>query len=72
MIDRTDIATGTSSMARTTGYTCTALVRMVVDGLWEKPGVAPPEVIGRNERCHDHVIDYLAQRGVVLRQRLEA
>ena len=72
LIDRTDMATGTSSMARTTGYTCTALVRMVVDGLWDKPGVAPPEIIGRNERCHDHVIDYLAQRGVVLRQRLEA
>lgn len=71
LIDRTDVATGTSSMARTTGYTCTAMVRLLADGLWHRPGVAPPEIIGRDERCHDRVIDYLAQRGVVLRQRLE-
>ncbi|MEM1179663.1 MAG: saccharopine dehydrogenase C-terminal domain-containing protein [Acidobacteriota bacterium] len=71
LLDRTDAATGTTSMARTTGYTCTAMVRLVVDGLWKRPGISPPEVVGRDADCHSKVIDYLAQRGVVLRQRVE-
>ena len=36
--------TETSSMARTTGYTCTAMVNLVAEGLWDEPGLAPPEV----------------------------
>ena len=40
--------TETSSMARTTGYTCTGMVKLIARGLWTEPGVAPPEVIGQN------------------------
>lgn len=72
LLDRYDEATSTSSMARTTGYTCTAMVRLVAAGLWTTPGVAPPEVVGRAPGCYEHVVQYLAQRRVVLEERVEA
>ena len=46
MLDRYDRTTGTSSMARTTGYTCAAGVRLVVRGLWGRKGVSPPSSSG--------------------------
>jgi saccharopine dehydrogenase-like NADP-dependent oxidoreductase len=72
LLDRYDEATGISSMARTTGYTCTAMVHLVAAGLWTKHGVAPPEAVGREPGCYEHVVEYLAQRGVVLEERVEA
>ena len=65
LLDRYDRETRTSSMARTTGYSCTAGVRMVIGGLWSKQGVCPPEVVGRNIACFDFVLAELAKRGVV-------
>ena len=67
LLDRTDPATGTSSMARTTGYTCTAMVRLVAEGRWTEPGVAPPELVGRREGCTERVMELLAERGVTFR-----
>ena len=46
LLDRCDMATGTLSMARTTGYTCTAVVRAVARGLYQEPGISPPRVLG--------------------------
>lgn len=62
-----DVATGISSMARTTGYTCTAMAEMVLSGAWNTPGVAPGEVVGRAPGVLEQVRGYLAERGVVLR-----
>ncbi|BDU76970.1 saccharopine dehydrogenase family protein [Mesoterricola sediminis] len=64
LLDRYDRATGTTSMARTTGYTCTATVRLVAEGLWSEPGVAPPEVVGMKAGCWDFIRRDLAKRGV--------
>ena len=64
LIDYYNTDTETSSMARTTGYTCTAMVRLVASGLWTKPGLAPPETIGRDEECFDAVLKHLSERGV--------
>ncbi len=72
LLDRYDEPTGTSSMARTTGYTCTAMVHLVAAGLWTTPGVAPLEVVGREPGCYEHVVQYLEERGVVLEERVEA
>jgi lysine 6-dehydrogenase len=69
MLDRYDEATGTTSMARTTGYTCTAVLRAVANGLWTERGVTPPEMLGRDERCYAFVRDELATRGVVFDER---
>lgn len=64
LLDRYDAATKTSSMARTTGYTCTAAVNLVSKGLFTQKGVFPPELIGKYRNCFDFVIHYLEQRNV--------
>ena len=64
LLDRFDDSTGTSSMARTTGYTCTAGIRMLASGLWDRIGTYPPEDVGKDDRCFAFVIDELAQRGI--------
>ena len=64
LLDRYDAATKTSSMARTTGYTCTAAVNLIAKKLFNKKGVFPPELIGKNKKCFDFVMNYLKERNV--------
>ena len=66
LFDRTDAATGTSSMARTTGFTCTAVARLVLDGAFRRKGICPPEFVGADEQCFERVLSDLKARGVVL------
>lgn len=68
LLDRYDVETGTTAMARTTGFTCTACVRLLARGLWERPGVSPLEVVGRDPECHDFIVSELADRGVMLEE----
>jgi saccharopine dehydrogenase-like NADP-dependent oxidoreductase len=65
MLDRFDRENGITSMARTTGYTCTAAVRALAAGLYRKPGLVPPEVLGRAPGLYDFIVERLAERGVV-------
>lgn len=71
LLDRYDPSGPTSSMARTTGYTCTALVRWLARGGWDRPGLAPPEVVGRGEGCFDFVTEQLRERGVAFEHKVE-
>ena len=64
LLDRYDAATKTSSMARTTGYTCTAAVNLIAKKLFTEQGVFPPELVGKNKKCFDFVMGYLGERGV--------
>jgi saccharopine dehydrogenase-like NADP-dependent oxidoreductase len=64
MIDYFDAATQTSSMSRTTGYTCTAAANAFADGLFNEKGVFPPELIGKDEKCFDYILNYLKERNV--------
>jgi lysine 6-dehydrogenase len=64
LLDRTDAAVGTSSMARTTGYTCTAAARLVLEGRFARVGICPPEYVGAEEGCFERVLADLAERGV--------
>lgn len=68
LLDRYDRATLTTSMARTTGYTCTAGVRLVAQGLYTHAGISPPEMIGRDERCYAFMMNELKRRGVVFEE----
>jgi lysine 6-dehydrogenase len=70
LLDYYNIDTETSSMARTTGYTCTAMVNLVARGLWDEPGLAPPETVGRDAVCFDAVLAHLEARGVHLFQHV--
>jgi len=71
LLDYYNPDTETSSMARTTGYTCTAMVRLVARGLWKEPGLATPEIVGRSEACYQSVRDHLEARGVHIFERVD-
>lgn len=71
LLDYYNTDTETSSMARTTGYTCAAMVRLVAQGDWTMPGVAPAETVGRNGKCFEYVLTHLEERGVQLFHHLE-
>lgn len=64
LLDRTDKASGTLSMARTTGYTCTAAAQLVLNGSYSRKGVSPPEFLGENETNFKFIMNYLQERGV--------
>lgn len=67
--DEYDPATETLSMARTTGYTCTAVARLVLDGGYSQIGISPPEFVGRVDGCWERVAKYLENRGVCCRMQ---
>ncbi|MDH3271743.1 MAG: saccharopine dehydrogenase NADP-binding domain-containing protein [Gemmatimonadota bacterium] len=71
LLDYYNPDTETMSMARTTGYTCTAMVNLVARGLWSEPGLAAPELVGRDPECFDAVVKHLEDRGVHIFQRVE-
>jgi saccharopine dehydrogenase-like NADP-dependent oxidoreductase len=68
LLDRYDPGTRTTSMARTTGYTCTAVARLVASGRYRRPGVSPPEFVGQAPGCYLFVMQELARRGVVFQE----
>lgn len=65
LLDYTNKDTGTLSMARTTGYTCTAAANLVIDGKFSRKGISPPEFLGEDKRNFQTIIDHLKTRGVV-------
>jgi lysine 6-dehydrogenase len=65
LYDQYDATTQTSSMARTTGYTCTAAVNLIMKGMFAEKGVYPPELIGDRKDCFDFVLEYLRERRVM-------
>jgi len=69
LYDEYDPETGTPSMARTTGYTCTAVTRLMLEGGYSQKGICPPEFVGRAEGCRDRVMQYLEERGVIYRMQ---
>jgi saccharopine dehydrogenase-like NADP-dependent oxidoreductase len=66
LLDVYDDALGVTSMARTTGYTCSIVARQVASGLFAQKGICPPEVVGRTAGCWSHLLDGYAQRGIHL------
>lgn len=69
--DELDAATGVHSMARTTGYTATAAVRMLARGLFTERGVIAPELVGARLECVAHLLGELRARNVVYEERRE-
>lgn len=64
LLDRYDPVTRISSMARTTGYTCTAAAQLILNGMFTQKGVFPPEWVGRHAQCFDFILQHLRDRGV--------
>jgi lysine 6-dehydrogenase len=64
LLDEYDQRTQTSSMSRTTGYTCNAALQLLIKGLFTQKGVFPPELVGKYENCFLSILHYLAERNV--------
>jgi len=64
LFDMFDIPTNTSSMARTTGYTCTAAVRLILEKKFHTKGIIPPEIIGQDKKSFSFIMNELAKRNV--------
>ncbi len=72
LLDRYDPETRTHSMARTTGYTATAAVRMLAAGLYKRTGISPPEYVGEHPECVEFLLDQLEERGVVYTETVDS
>jgi len=68
LLDRFDPANQVTSMARTTGYTGTAGVRLVADGRFRRPGINPPEFVGEDAASVEFVLAHLAERNIHYRK----
>lgn len=64
LFDKYDTETKTTSMARTTGYTCSAVARLLIEGRYKKRGISPPEFVGKEGDCFNYVASYLKERNV--------
>lgn len=65
LIDHYDQQNNVSSMARTTGFTCAAGVRLALNHDLPK-GVLPPEIIGQNQTWFEHIMTELASHKIKL------
>ncbi len=65
LLDKYDRENQIISMARTTGYTCTAVANLVLIDKFNRVGINPPEYVGEEESNFNFVINYLKERGVV-------
>jgi saccharopine dehydrogenase-like NADP-dependent oxidoreductase len=52
----------TISMARTTGFTCTAVANLVLENKYIRTGISPPEFLGEH---FEAINDYLKKRNVI-------
>lgn len=64
LFDRYDPQSDTLSMARTTGYTCAGVAGMLLKGMITERGVLAPEMVGRQERNFEYLLQYLRDRKV--------
>jgi len=71
LFDKYNTTTGVHSMAKTTGYTATSVVRMIAGGLFTRIGMSPPEYIGKDPECVKFILEKLNERGVKYIERIE-
>jgi lysine 6-dehydrogenase len=71
LLDRFDRATGTSSMARTTGYTAAMAVRLLAAGRVERTGVLAPEQLAQDPDSVELILSGLKERGIEVRETIE-
>ena len=72
LFDRTDAKTGTTSMARTTGFPCAIVARLLAHGAYRDPGVRPLELFSASAEASETLIAGLQQRGVAWTEKEEA
>jgi len=70
LLDRYDPETGVSSMARTTGYACTAVVDLIAKGKFNRKGISPPEYVGETDNCFKEVLSYMKDRKIIYHHKI--
>ncbi|WP_337872938.1 saccharopine dehydrogenase C-terminal domain-containing protein [Ignavibacterium sp.] len=68
LYDEYDEQTQTTSMARTTGYTCTAVARLILENKFKLTGIIPPEYLSENEKDFNFILDYLQKKNIQLQK----
>ncbi|MCG3226313.1 MAG: saccharopine dehydrogenase NADP-binding domain-containing protein [Candidatus Heimdallarchaeota archaeon] len=71
MLDKYDREKRVISMARTTGYTCTAVARILLEEKFNKKGIIPPEILGKDSEVYHQVIEDLWKRNVIIKETVE-
>ncbi len=67
LYDRFDRENQIISMARTTGYTCTAVANLLLDGGFSVQGVSAPEKLGAIPGNLQYILHFLKERNVIYR-----
>jgi predicted metal-binding protein len=70
LVDFFDEQKGVSSMARTTGYTCTIIARQLMAGAFKYQGICPPELIGGLEGTFSNLLSEYQKRGIHLQEKI--
>ena len=68
MLDRYDAERQRTSMARTTAFPCAIVARLVAGADYRRPGVSPPEFLGRDPILFGRICEQLEQRSVSLQR----
>ncbi len=69
LYDEYDQSTDTFSMARTTGYTCTGVAGLILEGMLKTQGMIPPEGVAVEEESFNYLMNHLRSRGVEYRMK---
>ena len=70
LVDTFDEEKGISSMARTTGYTCTIIARQLLSGIFTFQGICPPELIGGMKGAFSNLLSEYQKRGIHLQENI--
>ena len=68
LFDEFDKIAKSTSMARTTGYTATATINLILEGLFDTKGVFAPENVCVNKNIFDFILNYLSKRHVKIQK----
>jgi len=64
VFDEYDPKEDNSSMARTTGFTCCAVARYLLEHNYNRKGICPPEYLGEDDDSYNFVLSYLEKKGI--------
>lgn len=70
LVDHYDQEKNVTSMARTTGYTCTIVARLLLEGSIPLTGICPPEKIGEISGLFEILLSEYQKRGINLKETI--
>jgi saccharopine dehydrogenase-like NADP-dependent oxidoreductase len=70
LVDFYDEKNGVTAMARTTAYTASIVAALILTGKVHLKGVAPPEMLGMEDRIYKRIMAELNSRGVKITEEI--